>query len=216
LVQITEIIAAEIVYARASIDLTDGPLDAVIVLGGPWDPDLHLSYVTRRRATVAASMLKAGTAEHAIFSGRGAPPWIEPVAVLMRAQAIAEGAPAARMLIEPEAGSTLGNLVHSFAITDACGFRRVALLSHAAHLPRAWALAAWLGRPQTVLVAADRRPRLWSFATPGHHAREAMAWIWNLGKAVSIELGLRVPPQAGQAACPLSAGPPAPPRTMPG
>jgi uncharacterized SAM-binding protein YcdF (DUF218 family) len=162
------------------------PVDAVIVLGGGMDPDGTLNTIGRARADAAMRLLARGDAAHAIFTGTGFAGDAAPSeAAAMRARALARGAERERLIVEPDARTTLENLTLSFAIADRKGFGRLAVLTDAFHLTRALALARLLGR-DVVPVAVDRG----AGALPAAEQvpvllRETLAWWYNLGKAAA-------------------------------
>jgi uncharacterized SAM-binding protein YcdF (DUF218 family) len=161
----------------------EAPVDAILVLGAGVDGDGVLGYDSRRRVAPAVDLLQAGRSARLIFSGSvGDTVTKTAAAALMRDYALSLGAPADRLIVEPDAHTTFENLRFGFAIAEAQGFRRLAILSDAYHLERARALAAFLGHPEIALVAADGLRddsfgnRVWSIL------REAMAWWYNLAK----------------------------------
>jgi uncharacterized SAM-binding protein YcdF (DUF218 family) len=164
------------------------PVDAVLVLGGGVDPDAVPAYSSRRRVAAAVWLLDQGLTRKLIFLGGPLelPPELSGGS-LMRAHAIALGAPAEALLAETRSRSTFENLRFGFAIAERQGFDRLALLTDAFHLERARYLAAYFGRPGIGLVAADGlqyddpAARVWSIL------REALAWWYNLGKVAAWE-----------------------------
>jgi uncharacterized SAM-binding protein YcdF (DUF218 family) len=169
------------------------PVDAVIVLGGGMDPDGELNIIGRARVQSALALLQRGEAANAIFTGFGCAGAEDGCseAAAMRARAEASGADPDRLIVEPDARTTLENLVLSFAIAEERGFRRLAVLTDAFHLTRAVALARLLGR-EVVPVAAEGG--LYSLPAAEQFPvlmRETMAWWYNLGKAAAWQgLGL--------------------------
>lgn len=167
----------------------EGPVDAILVLGGGVDGDGVLGYSSRRRVAVAVALLTAGQARHLIFSG--GPGWAHPgatAAELMRGHAIALGAPPGVLFTEDRSISTFENLRFSFDVAEQQGFADFALLTEAFHLERARRLAGYFGRPDIALIATsglerDGLPnRVWSIV------REALAWWLNLAKVGGWEL----------------------------
>ena len=115
----------------------DAPVDAVLVLGGGIDGDGVLGFSSRRRVWAAVSLLETGKARHLIFSG--GPDWRQPessAAALMRAHAVALGAPPDALLAEVLSKSTFQNIRFGFALAEREGFSEVALLTDAFHLER--------------------------------------------------------------------------------
>ena len=161
----------------------EGPVEAILVLGGGIDGDGVLGYSSRRRVAVAVALLNAGQARHLIFTG--GPDCIDPDftgAGLMRDHAIALGASPELLITENSSVSTFENLRLGFALAEQRGFTGLAVLTDAFHLERARWLAGYFGRPDVGLVSVDglRRDgianRVWSIL------REAMAWWYNLAK----------------------------------
>lgn len=163
------------------------PVDAVIVLGGGMDPDGDFNIIGRARVGAAVELLSRGDAAHAIFTGFGCADGDDGCseAAAMRARAVENGADPGRLIVEPDARTTLENLTRSLAIADQRGFRRVAVLTDAFHLTRAVALARLLGR-EVVPVAAKGGLR---WLPPAEQfpvlMRESLAWWYNLGKAAA-------------------------------
>jgi uncharacterized SAM-binding protein YcdF (DUF218 family) len=159
------------------------PVDAILVLGASVDGDGLIGFSSRRRVKAAFSLLESGRASYLIFSGGiGDKHSGVSAADLMRDYAIVLGAPADRLITEPQATTTFENLRFSFAIAEARGFSRLAILTDAFHLERARALAAFFGRPDVALAAADgfRDDSLANRTVS--ILREALAWWYNLGK----------------------------------
>ena len=177
-------------YVRATAmgpGALEAPVDAAIVLGSRVADDGHLALGSHRRTEGGMALLAAGRAGAVIFSGGTAPGRAMSAGEAMRRYAVAHGADPAALLVEPVSVSTFENLRFSFPIARERGFESLALVSDPYHLPRAWALAAYFGRPDVALVAvrgfeADWWPhRLVTFA------REALAWWYNLGKVAAWE-----------------------------
>lgn len=164
----------------------DGPVDAILVLGGGIDGDGVLGYSSRRRVRVAVDLLREGTAQALILSGGGVS-GSHSAGRLMADFAISIGADPASLVVDGDAGSTFENLRFGFAIAERNGWSRLALLTDAFHVERAKWLAAYFGRPEVGLVAVDGLRydsdphRVWSIM------REAMAWWYNLIKVAAWE-----------------------------
>lgn len=164
------------------------PVDAILVLGGGVDPDFVPGYSSRRRIAAAVALLESGLTKHLIFlGGPRAIPLELTGGALMRDHALALGAPAEALLVETSSISTFENLRFGFAIAEARGFSRLALLTDSFHLERARNLAAYFGRPEIGLVAASGLEydniavRVWTIL------REALAWWYNLAKVATWE-----------------------------
>lgn len=164
------------------------PVQVAVVLGARLDPDGALSWAARRRVATAVALLEAGGAERLLFSG-GTRIRPEDPSAAERMRALAEdlGAPAARLLVETESHTTLENLERSCADPAVRDAARVALVSDAFHLARAWALARLICGRGVALAAVDEPGfARWSVETGLMHLREAAAWWVNLGRAAAL------------------------------
>ncbi len=123
LTQLAEIAAAELVEARHADPAALPRVNAILVLGAGMDPDGGIAWSSRRRVVAAVAALKAGRADHLILSGFSRDPRFAPAAEGMRDHALALGAPAASLTVEPLAATTLENLRLGYAIADANGWR---------------------------------------------------------------------------------------------
>jgi len=167
----------------------DGPVDALLVLGGGIDPDAVPGYSSRRRVVAAVALLQQGQARALIFSG--GPPWKPPevsAGALMRDYAVSLGAPPEALLVEPRAVSTFENLRFGFALAEAQGLHRLALVTDSFHIERARRLAAYFGRPEIGLVAAPGLSLESAVIKGWSILREALAWWYNLAKVGAWEL----------------------------
>ncbi|MEM6972532.1 MAG: YdcF family protein [Pseudomonadota bacterium] len=160
-------------------------VDALIVLGGGVNPDQTQNFIGRMRARAAAGVLRDGRADVAILTGTlNDPAFPRGEAGLFADHMLTLGISGDAMILEPNARTTLENLRFSFALGDAAGFERYAVVTDAFHLPRALALAAFLGRDVQGLAARG-------FLEHGHFMRiglilrEAMAWWYNAGKVAA-------------------------------
>lgn len=168
------------------------PVNALIVLGHGIDADFVPTYPSRRRAEAAALLLIDGRAGAAIFTGQLGgfdAPMSGGQTMADRAEAI--GAPPSAIIVEHEARTTFENLRFSYAIGDRLGFESYALVSDPYHLARAWALSAYLGRPDVGLVAAETTSKARPWPAWNEVLREALAWWYNFAKVIAWEaLGL--------------------------
>ncbi|MEM6488426.1 MAG: YdcF family protein [Pseudomonadota bacterium] len=184
------VMVAESLALRRHAPEAMDPVDTLIVLGGGVDPDRVLDYKGRGRVDTAVALLRDGKAQTAIFTGRfydaaANVPVPGGEARLMRERALAAGIAAERLIAEPEARTTLENLTLSLAIGRDAGAERFAIVTDAFHLPRALALAALIGEDAVQGVAAPNFAYSSTFDRAGLLAREAMAWWYNLGKALA-------------------------------
>jgi uncharacterized SAM-binding protein YcdF (DUF218 family) len=125
--------------------VADRTYDAVIVLGGvmeqrgPWmDNGRDLSGAAER-LTRAFEVLRAGQARNVLLSGGltdpppGMPSEADQLAVMLKGW----GVPPDRITVEPRSRNTYENAVESARIVGERGWRRVLLVTSAAHMPRA-------------------------------------------------------------------------------
>ncbi len=179
-----------------------GPVEVAIVLGAGVSGDGRLAYGSRRRVAAGVGLLERGLAERLVFSGGlgGNHPDIS-AAELMRAHAVELGAAPERLLIEPRAISTFENLRFSFEIAEREGVERLAIVSDGYHLTRASWIAAFWGRPDLAVVAAQGFERQWWPHRGVHYVRESLAWWLHLAKVAGWEgLGLLGMPEAARGA----------------
>jgi uncharacterized SAM-binding protein YcdF (DUF218 family) len=105
------------------------------VLGCRLRPDGAPTNALRRRVELAVQLHREGVAPLLLLSGGGPHPVSE--AEVMRALAIAAGAPDAAILVESASGNTAENAFASARLLRPRGARHVVLVSHRLHLPRA-------------------------------------------------------------------------------
>lgn len=110
--------------------------DAAIVLGCPPRPDGTPSAAQLRRVRIAVALARDGRAGHLLMTG-GAVAHPTPEAVMMRELALGSGLASERVVIEDRAVNTIDNARRSAVIIAERGWRRLALVSDAYHLPRA-------------------------------------------------------------------------------
>lgn len=149
-----------------------------IVLGASLRDDGSLSTSSRMRTERGLDLLRSGHVDTLIFSGK------EDAAAMAR-YATAAGAPAERLLVEPNARSTLGNIVRSHAIiADRAGKGdgSTILITSAFHAARSKYLAIALGYPARGLAVADFLDRASTLKNAHLTVREAAAWWYNLAK----------------------------------
>lgn len=184
LMTLAAVVAAEWQMAQeATIQALPGAIEIAIVLGAGVEGDGRLAYDSRRRVAAGVELLETGQAERLVFSGGlGRYHPRTPAAKLMRDHAVALGAQAEALSIEPHALTTFENLRFSFAMADAMGAKRLALVSDPSHLARAKALSWFWSRPDVVLVAARGIETVWWPHRLVYRGREAFAWWLNLGK----------------------------------
>lgn len=137
-----------------------GPVDVLLVLGTPARSNGGPTQSEWWRVSEAAREYHAGVATHILFSGGAAAnAFVE--ADTMATLALQMGVPAAAIVEERESRTTLENIRNSQVILDAHGWRRVEIISHAAHLRRASVLLARTHLTWRVHAApTPGRPRL--------------------------------------------------------
>lgn len=117
--------------------------DAVILLGGiVEDRSSRMSGMTSyndhtERLLATFDLLRSGHATHAILSSGSAPDTIVPEARVLASQLEAWGIDRSKLLIEDRARNTRENAVFSKEIVDAHHFKRLLIVTSAAHMPRA-------------------------------------------------------------------------------
>ena len=155
--------------------------DYLVVLGAAVYGD-QPSLTLVRRMEGARDYLNAYPEAVAIVSGGMGPGETVTEAQAMHDWLVAQGIPEERILLEPEATSTLENLANSFAIIRARGDEpdgHVAIVSSAYHLYRAKLMARGLG----VEAAGVAAPWGYFFVMLNYFIREAfgVTKLWILG-----------------------------------
>jgi len=151
--------------------------DAAIVLGSPPLPDGTPSAAQRRRVHTAVALARGGRVGYLLMTG-GPVAHPIPEAVTMAALAIKSGLAADRVVIEDRATNTIDNARLSAQIVAARGWRRLALVTDAYHLPRALYVFRRAGlRVVGVPARREGTPRPdWALAW----LREAVALPWTV------------------------------------
>ncbi len=127
---------------------TDRPgvtYDAVVVLGGMVDPASSRASgraelnAAADRIVRGAEILRAGHARALLLSAGGDParPGEPTEAELLRRLLVAAGAPPDRIVVEERSRNTRGNALETRRVAAAAGWRRLLLVTSAAHMPRA-------------------------------------------------------------------------------
>jgi uncharacterized SAM-binding protein YcdF (DUF218 family) len=169
------------------------PARFALILGGGIKPDALPSFASRARIRRGIELLRAGAADTMLLSGGGRfGPEGKSAAALMRDFAIAEGAPADRILVEERAATTYENMIFSFAMIDDLGGAAdgsdTFLVTSDTHLLRATLLAGYLGRDTVRPVSVDVLDRLTLRGKAITVQREASAWWYNLGRIAVWEM----------------------------
>ena len=110
--------------------------DVAIVLGATLLPDGRPSPALERRVLHAVGLAQAGRVGHLLMTG-GPVRHPRPEALAMRDLALAAGLDGGRLAVEVEARNTIDNARLSRPIVAARGWRRLAVVTDAYHLPRA-------------------------------------------------------------------------------
>ena len=115
---------------------TELRVDCLLVLGSPTEIDGTLTAAQRWRVDEAVREFRAGRAPRMLISGGvTSRNYVESETMARYAESL--GVPAAAILEETHAKTTLENVRNSQAILDAHGWRRVEVISSPEHLPRA-------------------------------------------------------------------------------
>lgn len=142
LVLVTAGLFAEVALYGLKAD--PGPADAAIVLGAAVYGDVP-SPVFAERIRHAADLEKAGTVRVLIMTGGRAAGDKLAEAEAARNFAVAEGVPAAAILVEAQSRTTEENLANALPLLAANGISRVLIVSDPPHMRRALAIAERLG-----------------------------------------------------------------------
>ncbi|WP_338864598.1 YdcF family protein [Myxococcus stipitatus] len=140
--------------------------DAVIVLGGALDPSAtersgHLEFnAAVDRVLRGFELMRDGHARHVLISGGSLDP--RPTAVVeadvLARQYQAWGVPAERIFTEGRSRNTRENAVESARIIQEQGWKRLLLVTSAAHMPRAEGCFAAVGLRPDLLPVDARMP----------------------------------------------------------
>ncbi|MGY2030955.1 YdcF family protein [Nocardia gipuzkoensis] len=113
-----------------------GPVTAIVVLGYGLLPDggmrpelidrLHAGYLQALLAPLSPIIVTGGNARNGVTEARAMADWL-----------IARGMPAARIHLEPEAGTTAQNAARSATLMRAIGARDAVVITSADHIDRA-------------------------------------------------------------------------------
>ncbi len=131
---------------RRPVEPLSPPFDAAIVLGATLRPDGLPSRALERRVLHAVGLVQAGRAGHLLMTG-GPVRHPRPEALAMRDLAVAAGLDAGRVMVEVEARNTIDNARLSVPVVAVHGWRRLAVVTDAYHLPRALYVFRRLGLP---------------------------------------------------------------------
>ena len=154
--------------------------DAIVVFGSKVGADGRPSGSLVDRTVTACRLWRRGAAPVLVLSGGrgGGAPVSEPEA--MRAIALAEGVPAAALVLDERGATTAATVANAAALCRERGWRRVLAVSHDYHLARIRLLAGRAGLSVLTVPAGETCPGGWKVAAT---AREVVAWAaaWLLG-----------------------------------
>lgn len=117
------------------------PAGAAIVLGAAVYGN-RPSPVLRERINHAISLYEAGLVETIIFTGGQGQPNEPPEAIVGRQYALAQGVPAAAILVETTSTTTWENLTNAGQVAEAAGIETFLIVSTPYHMRRALSMAA--------------------------------------------------------------------------
>ncbi|MEO1328059.1 MAG: YdcF family protein [Pseudomonadota bacterium] len=161
--------------------------DAIVVLSAGLRPDGSLDGFTAARVETGLALWRAGRAPNIVVSGGPHDASGRNVAAEMAARLIAEGAPAARIVVEGRAVSTFENARFTLMIARARGWRRLLVVTDDYHLARAGALFwYWRRNNDARVVGLAPAPGLAAVGTGRATLavfREILAVPFNLLKA---------------------------------
>lgn len=140
-----------------------GPVTAIVVLGYGLLPDggmrpelvdrLHAGYLQALLAPFSPIIVTGGNARNGVTEARAMADWL-----------IARAIPAARIHLEPEAGTTVQNAAHSATIMRAIGARDAVVITSADHVDRAVDTFHDAGVDVVGTVTPEQMPvRIWRF-----------------------------------------------------
>jgi uncharacterized SAM-binding protein YcdF (DUF218 family) len=110
--------------------------DVIIVLGTPADNSGNASPTMRQRVRAAVRLFKEGYGKQLILTGAAAHnKFVE--AEVMAAEALSQGVPADRLVLEPLARNTYQNAFNSVDLMARRGWHSAVVVSSGAHLRRA-------------------------------------------------------------------------------
>lgn len=161
-------------HAAQSTYRADETYDAVILLGGVTDGRVMAATGevafndAIERAVRVHELLRDGKARFAIISGAEYDPSLRKFgeAVVVARQLTAWGIDPSRIIVEDKARNTRENAVYSKEIVDARGFKRVLIVTSAAHMPRSLECFNAVGLPVDALLV-DYRAHDWGMTLGG-------------------------------------------------
>ena len=162
-------------------------LDAILVLGSGIDPDLVLSYSSRRRVRTAVYLLERNLTDRLIFSGGKVSSDGPKIGDLMKELAIDLGADPAALFVEQQSTTTWENLRFVYPLLEDMG-GKFGLLTDPTHLHRSLVLNAYLGGPDMTPIASFGQFYENKVIRALQVSREALAWWYNLGKITAWEV----------------------------
>lgn len=183
LTMVAVVVSTSVLPGIIGIDETrDASKRTAIVLAGARDPDGLLGFESRARTYAAVDLMSSRSVVSLMMSGGRADPTHQSLAEDMRDLAIQQGSDAGSILIETESTTTFENIRLSLAQLDASADSPIVIVSAGYHLPRAWVLAAYFGRPDARIHSAYPLGEMHAATAFMAVLREATAWWYNLGK----------------------------------
>jgi uncharacterized SAM-binding protein YcdF (DUF218 family) len=161
-----------------------GLAETIVVLGGGAAAD-RLARDTEARVRAGVALYEARRAPRLLFSGATPGDASPSAAERMQALAISLGVPAEATAVEGRSHSTLQNALFSREALGPEADRPVILVSDGYHLARARASFRWAGFPDVSVAAATPFGDLPLPAQLRAVAREALAWWFNLARALA-------------------------------
>lgn len=155
--------------------------DCVLVLGAALGPGGRPRGALRRRTLVGAALVASGRARYLVLSG-GCPRPGPPEAAVMARIAELAGAPADRVILEDRSTTTFENFACCQALIRRRGWRRVVVVTDAAHMARALMVARWFGLDDAQGHPVPPARHRWRARLREAAARWAYRWGRRLGR----------------------------------
>ncbi len=150
-----------------------GDYDSIIVLGAQVQPNGDPSVQLEWRLRTAAEMYFAAPCPVVVCGARGKDE-PRPEAEVMRDLLIQYGVPEADILVDATSQDTYENVRNAKTMINALGLSTPLIITSDYHLPRAMAIAQWVGfHPQGVASPTRQEISFWL----KNHGREALAWV---------------------------------------
>lgn len=165
------------------------PVDVIVVLGGGMDADGTLHLASRLRVQKGVALFQAGTAPKLLFTGGRAVATGPSAGDMMARLAMQLGVPAAAIVTETRAHSTLQNAL--FSLPKIQNSTRILIVTEGFHLPRSWLSFQWaaLVEARSLDISLARSTIFRPASGAKLVAREALAFWFNLGRAALWHMG---------------------------